>query len=83
MQSDKIIVRINMHRSNKIIDVEIPVNISCNELMVALNSAYGLDMDVSDISKCSLKCENPTVLLKGAHILKEYGLRNGSLIHIF
>lgn len=82
MLSDKIIIRININSQNRILDVEVSADITCNELVVALNGAYGLNIDVSDISKCSLKCENPTVLLKGVHTLREYGLHNGSLIHI-
>lgn len=83
MNADKLIIRLQLHRQNKMVDIEIPADITCNELVVALNGAYGLELDMSDISKCSLKCENPTALLKGIHTLREYGLHNGSLIHIF
>lgn len=82
MTTDRIIIRLNIHCQNKILDIDIPVDITCNELVIALNSSYGLNIDVSDISKCSLKCENPTALLKGVHTLREYGLHNGSMIHI-
>lgn len=82
MTTDRIIIRLNIHCQNKILDIDIPVDITCNELVIALNSSYGLNIDVSNISKCSLKCENPTALLKGVHTLREYGLHNGSMIHI-
>ncbi len=82
MRADKIIVRVNIHKTQRAIDVEVPVNITCNELVIALNSTYGLDYDTSDLSKCYLKCENPTAFIRGIHTLKDYGLRNGSIIHI-
>ncbi len=82
MKTDKIILRVFIHKSKYSIDVEVPINITCNELVIALNNTYNLDFDTSDLSKCCLKCENPTALIRGIHTLKDYGLRNGSIIHI-
>lgn len=82
MESDKIIVTVDIHRQNKTADVEMSPDITCNELIAALNSVYGLNFDISDMSKCCLKCENPTALLRGIHTLREYGVRTGSIIHI-
>ncbi len=60
--------------------LEVPLHISANELASALNQAYDLQMDMSDIKKCYLKAENPIALLRGNKTLAEYGIRNGSRI---
>lgn len=63
------------------VDLEVPLNITANDLVIALNSAYDLGVDVSNIKECYLKAENPIVLLKGNKTLEEFGIRNGSIIY--
>ena len=63
------------------VDLEIPLNITANELVLALNTAYELGINTSDIKNCYLKAENPIALLKGNKTLADYGLRNGSDIY--
>jgi uncharacterized ubiquitin-like protein YukD len=60
--------------------LEIPTDITANDLVYALNSAYNLGIDIADINNCYLKAENPITLLKGNRTLSEFGIRNGSLI---
>ena len=62
-------------------DLEIPLDISANELVTALNTAYELGIDVSDVKNCYLKAENPIALLKGNKTLAEFGVRNGTIIN--
>ena len=62
-------------------DLEVPLNISANELVEALNKAFELKIDISDIKNCYLKAENPIVLLKGNKTLREFGIRDGSRIN--
>ena len=62
-------------------DLEVPLSISANELVTALNTAYGLGIDTSDIKNCYLKAERPIALLKGNKTLEEFGIRNGSVIN--
>lgn len=81
MNSDVAIVIFNMAKRNTSVDLEIPLNISANELVIALNTAYELEIDTSDIKNCYLKSENPIALLKGNKTLAEFGLRNGSIIN--
>lgn len=59
-------------------EIEIPVDISAKELIVALNEAYQLNIDTNNILDCYLASENPIALLKGNKLLSEYGVRNGS-----
>ena len=53
---------------------------TAKELAAALNEAYGLGVDLSDINNCYLKAQNPIMLLKGNRTLKEFGVRNGTII---
>jgi len=59
----------------------VPLDISANDLVVALNSAYDLNIDVSDVKHCYMKTESPIALLKGNKLLSEYGVRNGTIIN--
>lgn len=81
MNKDRIIAVLYLHRENKKIDIDIPLNISANELIIGLNSAYSLGMDIEDLSKCYLKTENPIAFLRGNKKIFEYGLRNGTVIN--
>lgn len=81
MNNDWAIVIFNIIQRKFTIDLEIPLNISANELVIALNTAYSLGIDTTNIKNCYLKAENPIVLLKGNKTLAEFGLRNGSIIN--
>ncbi|MDY4442985.1 MAG: EsaB/YukD family protein [Butyricicoccus sp.] len=63
------------------IDLEVPLDISANELVVALTNAYQLNIDTEDIKQCYLRCERPIALLRGDRTLREFGIRNGTIIH--
>ncbi len=63
-------------------DIDVPLDITANDLIKALNAAYDLDIDISDIKKCYLKAEHPITLLRGSRTLAEFGIRNGSRIFI-
>lgn len=81
MNGEKAIVIFKIHKRNISVDLEIPLSISANELVYALNSGYDLQIDTSDIKSCYLKSENPIALLHGNKTLAEYGIRNGSIIN--
>lgn len=81
MAKETAIIIFNIVKRNVSVDLEIPLNISANELVVALNSAYELNINTSDIKNCYLKAENPIALLRGNKTLAEFGLRNGSIIN--
>ncbi len=61
-------------------DIELPLNITANDLVTALNEGYGLGIDVSDIKNCYLKAERPIELLRGSKTLGEFGVRNGTIV---
>ncbi len=79
MEQDMIIITFNILKRNFTADLEVPLHISANDLVTALNTAY--ELDTTDIKNCYLKAERPIVLLKGDRTLAEFGLRNGSVIN--
>ena len=61
--------------------MEVPLSISANDLVLALNSAYELGIDVTSIKNCYLKAERPIALLKGNKSLADFGVRNGTIVY--
>ena len=61
-------------------ELEIPLWITANDLIYALNIAYDLQIDPSDSKEYYLGSENPIAFLRGNRELGEYGIRNGTLI---
>lgn len=80
MNRDIAIIVFNIVKRQFSADLEVPLNITANELVVALNTAYELGIDTGNIKNCYLKAENPIALLRGNKTLSEYGIRNGSVI---
>lgn len=80
MNQDTAIIIFYNIKENRKIDIEVPLDITVNELILGLTSAYQLDIDVTDQRKCILKSENPIALLKGNKTLAEYGIHNGTYI---
>lgn len=78
--SDKAVVRFINKQNGMETELEIPLFISANDLIVALNTAYSLGMDTENLFGCHLASENPIALLHGNRALSEYGIRNGSRI---
>jgi len=81
MNNKKAIVVLNIIKRNFVVDIEIPLNITANELVVALNEAYDLKIDISNVKNCYLKAEKPIALLKGNKTLADFGVRNGTVIY--
>lgn len=80
MAGDKAIVIFDMMKRGQSVDLEVPLDMSANDLVTALNSAYHLGIDTSDIKKCFLRMEEPIALLRGEKTLAQFGMRNGSVI---
>jgi uncharacterized ubiquitin-like protein YukD len=78
---EKAIVIFNAYKKNICVDIEIPTDITARELICALNFAYSLEIDTENETKCHLQMENPIALLRGNKILKDCGIRNGSIIY--
>lgn len=78
---NKVTVILNLVKRNISVDIEIPLDITVRELLIAMNYAFDLGIDTTDINQCYLKVENPIMLLRGNNPLSEWGLRNGSIIN--
>lgn len=81
MDNEKAIIIFNIVGKNTSVDLEVPLDISANELVNALNTANELGIDTTDIKNCYLKAEKPVALLRGNKTLREFGIRNGSIIN--
>lgn len=82
MDKNKIVMRLRIPKLSIEDDIEVPISITANNLVVAINAAYNLGINTNDIENCYLKAENPIALLKGNKTLEEFGLYHGSLIII-
>lgn len=83
MNREKAIINFNIIRTDgrrQTVDLEIPLFITANELVIGLNKAYDLGIDTEDIKKCCLKAEYPIALLRGNKLLSEYHVMNGTKI---
>lgn len=80
MNRDSAIIIFQSNRKKIQTDIEVPLDITATELVMALNTAYDLGIDTSDIKNCYLKSESPIALLRGNKTLAQFGIRNGSVI---
>lgn len=81
MNKETAIIIFNIIKRNFTVDLEVPLDISANDLVNALNTVYDLGIDTSNMKNCYLKMENPISLLKGNKLLADFGMRNGSVIN--
>lgn len=80
MDQETVIIILDLIKRKKTVDLEVPLNITANELVNALNTAYGLGINTNDIKNCYLKAEHPIALLRGNRTLGEFGVRDGTVI---
>lgn len=81
MEKETAVIIFNIIQREFSADLEVTLEITANELVLALNTAYDLGIDTTDIKNCYLKSENPIALLRGNKTLKEFGIRNGSIVN--
>jgi len=60
-----VIMIFNDKRYNRQFDIEVPLDITANELIYGLNKGLGLGIDVSNMEECFLCTEEPRMLLRG------------------
>jgi uncharacterized ubiquitin-like protein YukD len=75
------IITVNIIRLGQSHDLEVPLDISASELCSALFRQY-LPAQYGDMQQYYLKAERPIALLRGERTLREYGIRDGSIINI-
>lgn len=77
----KAIVTVQLLNTGESHDLEVPLDISANELCAALFECY-LPERCGDMQHYYLRAERPIALLRGERMLCEYGVRDGTLINI-
>lgn len=77
---EKIIVQFERQKTGELLDLEIPLNITANELLYALNTGLRLEIDLGNVAENYLISENPVTLLRGDTLLQSFGLHDGSKI---
>lgn len=78
--TEKVTVVFENKETGLAMELEIPTNISANDLVLALNNIYELDMDTENIFDCYLVSENPIAFLRGNKLIADFGIHNGSKI---
>ncbi len=81
MEKEKAIIIFRFQKKGIEKDLEIPLFITANEFVLALNTAFELGIDTSNVKNCYLKAENPIALIRGNKTLGELGIRNGTIIN--
>jgi uncharacterized ubiquitin-like protein YukD len=71
---------ITVRRKNMDMDMDIPLDVTVIEFIESLNHIFSLGLENESTSKWFVKSENPTALLKGERTLREFNVRNGSVI---
>lgn len=46
------IIIFHIHKEHRTVDLEVPLDLTAKELAAALNEAYGLGVDLSDMGRC-------------------------------
>lgn len=77
---EKVVIIFERMRTHECFDIEVPLNITVNELLNGLNTGLQLGLNLEDVSQCYLSIENPIALMKGDHLLSDYNVHNGTKI---
>lgn len=59
-------------------DLEVPLEITANELIQALAGIYSLELQQDMLEQYYLRADSPKCLIKGEKTLKEFGVREGT-----
>lgn len=78
--TDKAVVMFRIDRSEPE-DLEVPLDITAEELIRALNAAYGLGIGPDRLPESYLKAENPIALIRGSKMLRAFGIHDGTTMH--
>ena len=67
-------------KTDERIELEVPLNITANELISALNFKYKLGINREDYHNFYMCMENPIGFFRGERSLEQFGVRNGTVI---
>ena len=77
---NNVVMIFERRKTNECFDIEVPLNITANELIYGLNTGLKLGLDLRDANNCYLCTENPIALLKGNVALEKFGIHDGTKI---
>jgi len=80
MKESRAIVVFRIPKRRFCCDLDIPLSITADELVSALNEAYHLQIRSDRAQEQYLRSEDPIALLKGPQTLEEIGIHHGSII---
>lgn len=80
---DTAVVMVYIPERNIREDLEIPLNITANELIQAIASIYSLELRQDALETYYLKADSPKCLIRSGKTLKEFGIREGTEIRIW
>lgn len=75
-----IIMVFERFKTKECFDIEVPIDITANELLYGLNQGLNLGLNLEESSQCYLCTENPIALLKGNVTLADFNLHDGTKI---
>ena len=81
MLSTHAIITVKLINKNESYDLEVPLDISAGELCGALYEMYSSQIQ-SNMQQFFLRAERPIALLRGQRSLRDYGIRDGSIINL-
>lgn len=77
---DSAVIDFINENNGEITELEVPLSITANDMINALNEAYGLGLNKEDYSNYYMCMENPVAFFRGERTLEDLGVRNGSRI---
>ena len=78
---DTAVIQFRMEDKKKEVDLEVPLDITAQEFLLALNECYHLGMDTNQPENLYMRMEYPIALLMGTRTLKKYGVRTGTIVY--
>ncbi len=78
---EKAVVKFVNHTAGFEVDVEVPLDITAQDLFIALNRGLKLGVNENDRYNYFLKADKPLAFLSGTETLDKFGVRNGTVIN--
>ena len=78
---EKAVVKFVNHTAGFEVDVEVPLDITAQDLFIALNRGLKLGVNENDRYNYVLKADKPLACLSGTETLDKFGVRNGTVIN--
>lgn len=79
--SNSAVIKFVNHSSRFELDLEVPLDITAQDLFLALNRSLNLGINEKDRYNYFLKADKPLAFLSGMETLDKFGVRNGTIIN--